>query len=102
MTGSDYSVKSMRTLFESIDRVYVEKGEQIQSLHQPQFLSLLPDSLIPRILVISGSVVYKDASGNRTEWKGSSYSTFQQFYEVLQILLSPETPSVALTKLPES
>lgn len=96
MMGSDYSVKSMRTLFESIDRVYVEKGEQIQSLQQPQFLCYLSDPLTLRILVISGSVVYKDASGSQAEWKGSSYSTFQQFYEVLQILLSPETPSVAL------
>ena len=98
MSGSDYSVQSMRTLFESIDRVYVEKGEQIQSVGQPQFLFPLSVSLTSSILVINGSVVCSDASGNETEWKGSSYSTFQQFYEVLQILLSPETPSVAIPR----
>lgn len=102
MNQSDYSVKSMRTLFESIDRVYVEKGEQIQSAQQPQFLFALPAFLTLSILVISGSVVYKDASGEQMEWKGSSYSTFQQFYEVLQILLSPETPSVRLVDRPEA
>ena len=92
----------MRTLFESIDRVYVEKGELIQSLQHPQFLSILPASFIRSILVINGSIVYTDASGKQMEWKGSSYSTFQQLYEVLQILLSPETPSVALASLSES
>ena len=86
----------MRTLFESLDRVYVEKGERIQSLQQPQFLSILAGPFIRSILVMNGSVVYTDASGKQTEWKGSSYSTFQQLYEVLQILLSPETPSVVL------
>ena len=92
----------MRTLFESIDRVYVEKGEQIQSLQHPQFLSILPASFIRSILVINGSIVYTNASRKQTEWNGSSYSTFQQLYEVLQILLSPETPSVALASLSES
>ena len=82
-TVSDLSVQSILSLFDSIDRVFVEKDDLIQSSEQPDLICI----------VISGSVLLKDGESREEKWEGSPYSSYQMFWEVLGTLLNEEYKS---------